>query len=377
MAKQSIVMYGPTYGHNITPFLDFFNQQANYTLFFIYRGNLNFQKEYSKIQFFRYSLNPRKIFQIKNLLKKDIKLIWFHGGYNPYTLLIFKLLKQRRTILTLNIWNEYIPQLITKKTYKSLLFKYILKRYDYIHCNWYGTENLLVHGGFKNTIVLFWGLDKSYFFRNTKEKTIINQFVLKFIKSLPENKIKFFYPKSITQASRHDILVEALKKLKEDKINNFIVYFWLGNVHDDNAYDKLIKSIECYDLEENIKIIRHPFLDIEEYKIIWNYMDCGLQIAERDQLSSTFTEPLALKKEVIATKIESYLIFEKKFKLNLNLVEIDADKIYRRILNFIEGARSGEKEINLRYNVMKNQYCFQDNIQKALDFYLDSNEHNG
>jgi hypothetical protein len=303
-------------------------------------------------------------------------LIWIHGGYNPYTLLIFKLLKKKKSIITLNIWNEYIPQLLVKKSLKSLLFKFILKQLDFIHCNWYGTENLFIQKGFKNTVVLLWGLDKSYFNKTTHKSVTKNQFVSQFLMSLPKNKTKFFYPKSITQASRHDILVESLKKLKEREINSFIVYFWLGNVHDEGEYQKLKRKIKFYNLEENIKIIQHPFLEIEEYKEIWNFMDCGLQIAERDQLSSTFTEPLALKKEIIATKIESYIIFEKKFKLELNLVEIDPDKIYKRILNFLEGVRTNEKEIHLRYNIMQKHYCFQDNIQHALDFYLDAKECN-
>lgn len=365
-------MYGPAYGHNIAPFLDYFEHNNEFSLTYIYRGKKEFITKYGNIHFFKYSLNPLKLLSLFKILHSNIKLIWIHGGYNPLTLAVFYFLKPSKTIITVNVWNEYLPRTLSKKTLKNLAHKQILKRFNYIQCNWYNTSILMENLGFKNIKVFLWGLDNTFFKKNEKNVDKLNPFVSGFLQNLPQDKVKFFYSKSFTISSRHDILVEALHKLKLNGILNFQVYFWLGNVNDQKIYSGIVSIINDFDLHENVHIIQHPFIDIQEYRTIWEFMDCGLQIAEMDQLSSTFTEPLALKKELIATKIKPYIIFEEKFDLQLNLVELNSDAIYERLKNFILGARTSSVEIEKRFSALKNNYCFQQNLQNTLSFYLNS-----
>ena len=63
---MKILMFGPAYGHNIEPFLDFFVQSKDHELSFVYSGDDYFAKEgrYSKIKFFKLGLNLISIFKL-------------------------------------------------------------------------------------------------------------------------------------------------------------------------------------------------------------------------------------------------------------------------------------------------------------------------
>ncbi len=369
MEKQKVVMYGPSFGHNIVPFLEFFNSSSKYQLVFIYRGELKFNTKFENVSFFKFTWHPINIMRLRKLFSSGISIIWVHGGNNPYILLAFKILKKRNTTITLNIWGEALLHSLMIKNIRSFLYMFILKRFDYLQCNWYGTYNILKELKFENGIVLLWGLDRQTFEKRQGIKRNLHPFIENFISGLPTGKLFFFYPKSFTKGSRHDLLIQALWKLKKEGLTNYHVIFWPGNIQDDEVYDKIRVMIQDMDLEREISIVKHPFIEFSDYMAIWDYMDCGLQIAEHDQLSSTFTEPLALRKDLIASKIEPYIIFEKEFDISLNLVELDIDILAERLRNFIKNRSVDNFELDRRAKIMKERYCFQDNIEKALQFY--------
>ena len=370
MNKDIIIMYGPGYGHNIMPFLEFFNDNDSYKLIFVYRNNSEFQTKFTNVEFFRYSLKPKVILNFYRLLKCQAKLIWFHGGFNIFTLFVFLLFKQKKTKILLNIWGEYLPRILLKKNIKSSFYKNVLKHYDFIQCNWFNTYNLLKKTGLKNGLVKFWGLDDQIFREESWKSKNTGSFVTDFINQIPDNKIKFFYPKSFSKYSRHDLLIEAVYKIKQDKIENFIIYLWLGNENDKNIFSELSMKIINYNLQDNVKIIEHPFINQFEYWKIWSFMDCGLQIAEFDQISSTFTEPIALKKDIIATEIESYIIFKGIFEIKLELVPLTIEDLYFKIRKFIEGEKTPYNELINRSQKLETKYNFQKNLSQSLLFYI-------
>jgi len=202
------------------------------------------------------------------------------------------------------------------------------------------------------------------------ENIDLHEFTAAFLKEIPPEKFMFMYPKSIAYPSRHDLVILAANELIRQGTNNFIVYFWLGNNNDEELYNKYRQMLVDYNLQSYIRFVEHPLLEFNDYRTIYERVDCGMQIAAQDQLSSTLTEAMAFRKEIIATAIEPYLYLEEKFGLKLELIGLDAGKIAGRMKKYISGFTTDPAEIEMRYNKLRENYNFKTNISKALRFFL-------
>ena len=362
-------MFGPATGHNIRPFLDFFSNHSEYRLSLVYSGNNDIENNnLSTINYFKLSKSLLVIFQLIKKIRQTEGIIWHQGGYNTFELLLTYLFKKRKTLFIINVWGEHVPNIAKTKTLQGRMFKFFYKKCDIISCLWYGTKKIL--DDFiepKKVVVLLWGLENTYF---SEEEQELKDFTRNFINEIPKDKTTFFYPKSFTESSNHDGIIDAARILKNRGVDNFVVYFWTGNItrggYEQTAKDK----IKANNLDENIKIVYHDFLPFYDIIQIWKSMNVGLQIVKNDQLSTTFLEPLILKKEMLVSDIYPYQkITEHYPKLNLHLTINKPEVLADEMNELINGKRTSATTLENRKKIIEKEFNFEKNIQKMLDFY--------
>ncbi|PCJ25137.1 MAG: hypothetical protein COA97_08290 [Flavobacteriales bacterium] len=367
--KLNILMFGPAYGHNIQPFIEFFEANTSYELTFAYSGQNDFLASTKNVKFIEYSKSLFSLLKLTSTIKKEYDIIWYHGGYELNILRFIFLFKHKNTKIVLNVWGEHIPRIMLKNNAESKKYLKYYKKAYIIQCNWFGVQKLLLTNFPEDKLpVLLWGLDATFFKRTN---SVLRPVTQDFIESIDTEKINFFYPKSFTEASDHDCIIEAVKLLKEKGAYQFCVYFWTGNVSRGNFEKDAVEKIKRYQLEEFIKIEQHEFLPFIDIKAIWEKMDCGLQISINDQLSSTLLEPMYLKRELIATNIEPYQILLEKFpELELHLIERKPKALAFRMDDFIDGNTTSDAVLENRKKVIEKEFNFKKNIQKMMDYYL-------
>ena len=366
---MNVVMFGPCYGHNIEPFLEFFQNRGEYKLSLVFIGSDFFSKckKFNRINFSKLNFNPLNFFKSIFIIKNKPDLIWFHAS-NVYVLLLFLLFRKKKSLFVVNIWSEKIPHLIIEKSFKGRLWKFALGKSDYIQCNWHSVGEILKKSMQGSEIIAHpWGLHNDYF---KAEYDDISDIALNFVKKLPEDKLKFYYPKSITFASDHLTIVDAVNLLVKKSITNFVVYFWMGNIIDEKKEKVLADRIEKLALADYIKIEKHDYISYNDIKFIWSKVDVGLQIAIFDQLSTTLLEPMLVGREVIATDIEPYRKLNSLHSMSqLKLIERDSKVLSEEMLFFIQGNRTEITLIENRKEMVRTNFCFDTNIDDILSFY--------
>lgn len=355
-------MFGPGYGHNAEGFIDLFKTSTDHEYIYICKGNTDWQSEGNLIV-----LSYEKSFT-KDIIKalKEKSFIWVHGGYDIMQMLSILFHKNKKSFMSVNLWGEQVAKMSVGNSIKGRLYKYIFKKVDLLHCNWYGVYDL-VKNNFTNAKVHPWGLVPN-FFSSTENK--ISDFASNFISDLPTNRFKFFYPKSILPVSGQIEVIEACKILKKNIGDTFVVYLWSGNASDENMVSECAKLIKQYDLSDIVRIVEHPYLSFYDIKEIWKEMDCGLQIAKSDQLSTSFLEPQYLDKEIIATSIAPYVAYNDKYKANLKLVGLDVIEIaatMRKMIN--KKINTPAEDLKLRKKIVQGEFNFNENIKKIISEY--------
>ncbi len=356
---MKLIMFGPPAGHNVDPFVSLLRKINQWPSTYICRGEPSWT-DHKNLSILSYE--KRFSAKIKQLLKNEEAFIWVHGGYDLRQLIAILKHKHPKSIVSLNIWGEQVPRLLQKKNAKSFVYHHVFKKIDQIHCNWYGTYSLL--GKYQDkAIVRPWGLVHDFF---ENEEKPVSGFTEKFIAQMPKEKFIFFYPKSILPVSGQVELIHAVHALKQKGIKNFKVYLWVGNYNDEAMMAECDKFIEKFQLQEFIDIVRHPFLPFADIQKIWQAVNCGLQLAKSDQLSSTFLEPQIMEKPFLATKIKPYLEYENKYKIDLNLIELQVDEIAKAMQALIEKPTIQNEDLKKRAQIVKDNFHFQLNILSFL-----------
>mgnify|MGYP000595592106 CR=1 FL=1 len=368
MEKYRILMIGPAYGHNIETFLNFFNSNSNYELTLVYEEHDEFSSVYQNVKFVPLTFNLKSIISFINIIRKPYHLIWHHGGTNLGSLLLINVFHLKKTIVTINIWGPVILQRAVKNNFKGFLFRYFFKRADIIQCNWYGTKKQLdcFHDESKS-VVMPWGLEKSFFLESN---STITKFTEDFIAQIPKNKTVFFYPKSIIPQTCHKEIVEAALTLVEKEVDDFIIYFWLGNWHHEAEINRIRKFILDCSLEKHIEIVFHDFLPFHDMKVIWEHVDAGFMLVKDDQLSTALLEPLILKKEVIASNIYPFQkLLDLYPALELKFVENSPNDIAQRMVDVMNNKLTSDLVFENRKKIIGKEFNFDNNIEKMIDYY--------
>lgn len=364
-----MMFHGRAAGHNIMPFLEYFNTRKDIDFTFCYNEDRDFYPDDLHIKFFKLEFNPRSVLKLRKLLKDNIDIIWYHGGHSPYIFALFQTLRSSKTTFIFNVWNEWILRRAAKKDFRASLFRWAIKKSDVLHCNWHGTANVVkklnLH---QNVKVFYWGLHPEYF---TIETLPPVEETLKFFNWLPENKTIFFFPKSISPSSRHDLVIKAGKILKDRGVENFKAVLWLGNRSNgelETSYEALIDKLNVRDL---VDFYHHNFIPFNDIRLIWKRVDCGLQIAVNEQLSTTFLEPQFFEKEIIVTDIEPYRIYNEKMGVNLPLIPLDENILADRMEQVLLGNIPSAETLKHRRQKVAENFNILKSIKKITTYYED------
>ncbi len=356
---MKVIMFGPGYGHNAAGFIDLFKADTNHEYTYISKGKVEWQAS-KNLKVLSYE--SKFTIEIISELKKE-SFIWVHGGYDIKQLLAILYYKNKNSILSINLWGEKVASMSIKNNLRGRVYKYIFNKANILHCNWYGVYDLIKYK-YKNAKVHPWGLVDDFF---NEDSDGLSEFANNFLKSLPKDKVKFFYPKSILPVSGQLEVIDACNILKDELGSSFVVYLWSGNALDEYMRNECSVRIKKYGLEETVQIIEHPYLPFSDIKEIWGKMDCGLQIAKSDQLSTSFLEPQYLQKEIIATSIAAYVAYNEKFETNLRLVSVDAIEISKAMKEIINGGDIVKpKVLAHRKSIIENEFNFSKNIINFL-----------
>ena len=371
---MKVLMTGPMYGHNILPFLEFFQERPEHELHFVYasdRRNTFTPEQFPRITFHRLDKNPFRAFdylRFIGVLRSGFDLIWFHSAQNWPLFLYFVLFHSRATHLNANTWNETIPREAMKATVKGAVYRYCFRRCDSVQCNWHSTYNLMRQavpqaGAFLQP----WGLARENFGAPPEQPETDE--ARRFIASLPPDKFKFFVPKSMTPFNRHDAIIGAARLLRGRGLDDFAIYFWGGNERDDELIARHQRDIRDMDLSDHVRIVEHSFLPASDIACIWSRMDGGLAIGDRDQLSSTFMEPLIHEKEIVASDIEAYRYFNEEYDAGLDLVENTHEAIADAIEPILRGERTAPDALAHRRRAIEENLDFDRNVEKTLRMF--------
>ncbi len=361
-----ILFIGPAAGHNIMPFVNYFNRRKIKTLF-LYTGELDNGWDSDHIDFLKYSNDFLKsLFQVRKVFRDNsFSFVWYQGGTSFRMLLLILLFKRKGQKFNLNIWSERFPLSLSKKNVRNFIHKILLRKVTVIQCNWFSTFNQLKSTGLSNLYLQPWGLEYTFINVSNEEP---GDFIRSFLKTIPVNKTIFFWPKSILKDAGHDLVIEACRILLQENINDYVVYFWVGNTVDENLNKEYLSLIIQHGLGDNIKVITHPFVTFSEMRAVWEKMDYGINIARKDQLTTAVLESLFCRKDIILSNIESYRYLNYLYDLRLNLIENNVNKIAYAMKIAIMNDNRGGEILNYRKKIIQDNFLFNDNVDKVMDF---------
>lgn len=359
---MKIALIGPGYGHNIIRYLKYFDEQKEHEVDFYFHNKDAFSKEYSNLTFL--AVPKKLIFLFRNARKYDV--IWLMGGGRlVYVIALLKLFMRYNSKLVISPYGEDLPRRSTEKNFKGFITTKALLRFTHIHCGWYGIADLL-NPKLKSKILLHvTGLNEDFY----KISNNPNEEIEKLMNLIDNNSYNFYYPKSFLNVSRHDLVIEAVYRLKSEKLlPPFKVYFFGGNSIDNERYDYLISLISQYNLKNDIIILpKNIFFKTVDLNLIWSKVNCGLQIAQWDGLSTTIFEPLINGKELIISDIPPYRYLQSYFGVNFELTSLTAEAIAEEMRKKILGINTkSEEEKSKIKEVIQEKYSFEKNIEKLL-----------
>lgn len=380
---MKLLVIGPGRGHNIEPFLDCFQEQDRWSVTFLSLRPFRFDRDrFDRLEIHEF-LGVRSLPTLLKLLRRPYRAIWYHGAYHAGLSLLIFLFKRRASFMNLNVWSEQLPRSLDQPGVQARINRWIVGKADQIQCNWYGTEKLIKERmPAARTVVYPWGLDRAFLAPIEPEaesgtqsesgsETVFGSeghaFVHCFIESIPVGSRSFFYPKSFSPASGHGLLVDATKRLRDEGIDDFQLYWWLGNIEDEGALAHYQEVVSREGLADHIRIVSEkPFLTLPEYRQVWEAMDFGLQIAFMDQLSTTFIEPMYLGKPFVATDISPYRLFEQRHGLDLGLVKPEVSSITAAMKSLLLGDGPDPDVLEARRRVIAESFDFRKNLSERL-----------
>ena len=360
---MKLAIIGPGYGHNIKPYLMFFNDWQKDQVDFYYHHKDSFSDEYTNISLLPI---PNKLLHLFfNAKKYDV--VWLMGGGRLlYVIAFMSFFMKKNSKLVIFPYGERLPRETNKKTIKGWFLRKVLSCFTCIHCGWYGIADLLNPKLKSKILIQVMGINKDFY----KVSTNPHKEICKLLEIINENEYNFYYPKSFLKVSRHDLVIEAVKILKEngEKLPPFKVYFLGGNEQDNQRYEELQGLISTYNLCSDIIFLQKTiFFKTEDLNLIWGKMNCGLQIAQHDGLSTTIFEPLVNEKELIISDISPYRYLDDYFGVEFNLTPLTAQAIAREMKNKILNINTRSKEEKQKIKVaIKEKYSFESNIEKLL-----------
>ena len=360
---MKILKVGPGFGHNMEQFVRFFESEPDTSVTLLYNGRFDFA-EYENIEYIPFSMTGFLSIALR-VVRGEFDVVWLHGGNR--LIFIFSILKAltftKRTLFVLNVWGEKIIRSMDRFGAINP-YRFSASVFDVVQFNWFTLEMQAKKKLYDKVLTktLLWGVPSSFFdnYDGPDRGTI---------DSLDDmDGYKFFYPKSFTTQSGHDLLLDAVELLDRTD-HTFKVYLMEGNGRERHVFEKF-----CSDLRDRRLEHRFEFLEFSGYlppagmAYLWRKFDCALQVVKGDQLSSTLIEPQLCFLPIVASDLEQYRDYEKYFGVDLNLVRNDAQEIASRMENVMNEATSFPI-LRDRVRAICENYIFEINVVKMLEFY--------
>jgi glycosyltransferase involved in cell wall biosynthesis len=370
-----ILMTGPGYGHNIHPWLEYFQRKApEHQLSFLCKSFEFNRSDFSAINIVEYGGRRSFLPTLLGLRHERFDILYIHGAYHPIvTLFYLYLINHKRSVV--NVWGYRVVERSHQGDWRDrLLYGHIFNIVDHVFCNWYGTKNLFEDyypDHREKTVLSTWGLHNVWFLGGSVPGP--SEFTRAFLASIPGDRIVCFWPKSIIEPTRFDVVVAALKEINSENrsvLQNFCLYVWLGNVEDKDYRAMLEAQVEDFGLGDHIKFVDHPYVPFSDMVHLWRRAAFGINIVSNDQLSTTVLEPMLMGKDVLLSDIEAYQHLNSRYDLRLNLVRNTPQEVAQGLTSMIaaDASQKDQALLDYRSQVVRQGFHFDRNVDKLVAF---------
>jgi len=376
-SKTRILMVGPGYGHNIEPWLDFFQARSDrYELSFVC-SEFKFDRErFSNIWIFQLGHFKRQLPSYLRFVRgSSFDILYLHGVYGWKAAVIHALLVKHKKCV-INFWGESVIRKAKQAAnFRDRIgYRILFSMTDYFFCNWYGTHDLFVQY-FPNlqdkARITPWGLHKNWFINDRPSP---HSFVKKFLRNISDDEIFVFWPKSVVKPVRYDLLIRAVAMLKSselrEKLEKLRVIIWLGNAVNKDLLQQYMKMLKKLDVEENIRFVEHPYVPFSDIYYMWQRSDFAINLVDNDQLSTTVLEPMLLRTDILLSDIVAYRYLNEKYDLHLTLVTHTVEDVAQGLARLIVAGSCQEDHALLDYRsqVVREEFQFDRNVERILAF---------
>lgn len=367
--KLKMLLVGPGFGHNTKGVLDSFKGCDLWDVTFLATTiDPEFIKEYPNINFIPYDCRiylKRPFHTLRNMLKLAV-YARFKGKYDViYNLGLggimhapLYLFARKKSILAFEIWsNAVLDSAHSNKSISEKLDAYIFKKTDLVCQYWWGIKEKFVNlfPQYEGKWLMYQLSYPDIFFSEEKHQPE-SEYVKNFLARIPDDQIVCFWPRSIIPSTNHGLTIEALGKIKAENpelMTKFKLYIWAGNLDHADCRKKIDNGIEKYGLQENIEIVRHPFVPQNDIFAIEERSDFFINIVNADLLSTFIMEMICSKKPFVLSNLRTFQFLNEKYGLDIPLVDNNVDKVAAAIKTIL----MGDKKTTLEEYESRKQLC--------------------
>jgi len=368
-----ILMTGPGYGHNIEPWLEYFqDRSADYQLWFVCNSFGLDRNRFPALRILEYGTSRRRILELLISLRRHrFDVLYLHGAHTPvYPLLFLHLVRYRKAVV--NVWgNRIIDGATDGRALTRPLYRRVFAAVDFVFFTWLGTKGRFeaAFPGFREKAILTpWGMHRDWF---RDDRPPPGDFTERFLASIAPEAFFCFWPKSVIRLTRLDLVVAALGRLRASglEMNNFQLVVWMGNVEDTAYRAELETQIRALQLEKQVQFVHHPPVPFSDMYYLWQRANLGLNIVEQDQLSTTVLEPMLLEKNLLLSDIEPYRILNEQHRLGLDLVKNSVEGVAEALGSVLSGRAAPPRALlEHRSRVVRDEFCFDRNLDRTMAF---------
>lgn len=352
-AKLKMLLVGPGFGHNTKNVLDSFKGCDLWDVTFLAtKLDSEFVTEFQNIKFISYDcrLYPKRpFFTLKNMLKlavyarfKEKYDVIYNLGMCGIMHAPLYLFARKKTILAFEIWsNTVLDSACSHKSFSEKIDAYILKKTDLVCQYWWGIKEKFVNlfPQYEDKWLMYQLSYPDIYFSDEKHQPE-SEFVKNFLARIPKDQIVCFWPRSIIPSTNHGLTIEALGKIKAEApelLSKFKLYLWAGNIDDANSRKIIDDGIEKYGLQDNIEIVRHPFVPTNDIFAIEERTDFFINVVNADVLSTFIMEMICSKKPFVLSNLRTFQFLNEKYGLNIPMVDNNVDEVAVAIKTILMG----------------------------------------
>jgi hypothetical protein len=373
MNKIKVLMNGPGRGHNIEKWINFFNENSDkYHLTFMSESEFTFNIQNTHKVTNLYTRSKKIINLLKSVFHPKYDLFVLHHGYSLKNAIAFhKIFRFDKSIFI--PWGYKVVHKAIQEQGKKWGYECLIEKSDLITGNHH--MNKLLANKYpqldSRLYPFYWGLDEEWFTTSDKPDA---EFTKKFLASITDNDIFIFYPRSILRLHRYDLIIEAIKQIKDvdaDLVKKVKLVIWTGNANDKDYEKELKDLINKYNLSEQIIIQNHPYVGISDLKAIWSRCDFTLNILETDGFSTQISEAFLFKKPMIISNIPAYSAVNAQHGLKMDFVDNNVEDIKSILITFLHNYMSFDNEIlEKRKSFVIEHMNFNRNVERLLNLVL-------